>query len=182
MTASTPIASLVSSMLADGVEHAAIVRAVQAAEMTFRQRASNHGSARGTRLSSDWQPSDDLVAYAVEQGMPINRIHLEAEKFKNYWTAKTGAAATKRDWAATWRNWILTAMEGRHVANASRRGSGGPASIAGRAPTGASAVLAGMGRLADRLAEKRRTARPSHGQMEAGADAAGKLDFDGGGT
>lgn len=80
MSASTPIASLVQSMLADGVEHAAIIRAVQAAEALLRQRASSPGSVRGTRLPSDWRPSEDLVAYAVEQGMPANRIQLEAEK------------------------------------------------------------------------------------------------------
>jgi hypothetical protein len=26
-------------------------------------------------------------------------------KFRDFWRAKTGAAATKRDWDATWRNW-----------------------------------------------------------------------------
>ena len=38
------------------------------------------------------------------------RMNTEAEKFRNYWTAKSGAGATKRDWSATWRNWIITAM------------------------------------------------------------------------
>ena len=28
----------------------------------------------------------------------------------NYWTAKTGSAAVKKDWAATWRNWMLSAQ------------------------------------------------------------------------
>jgi hypothetical protein len=169
-------------MLADGVEHGAIVRAVEAAETTLHARRSNSAGSRGTRLPSDWRPAEDLIAYAVGQGMAANRIRLEAEKFKNYWTAKTGAGAVKRDWAATWRNWILNAMEASHVATASRRGSGGAPSIAGRAPTGANAVLAGMGRLAHRLAENRNAARPQHGQMAGSADATEELDLDGGRT
>jgi hypothetical protein len=91
-----PIASLVESMLASGVEHTAIVRAVQAAETGLRQPPSNSLSARGTRLPSDWQPSGDLTAYAIyaiAQGMPANRVRLEAEKFKSYWVAKSGAGA-----------------------------------------------------------------------------------------
>ena len=29
--------------------------------------------------------------------------------FTDYWNAKTGQDATKRDWDATWRNWIRRA-------------------------------------------------------------------------
>jgi hypothetical protein len=36
---------------------------------------------------------------------------LETEKFINYWRAKSGATATKVDWPATWRNWMITAAE-----------------------------------------------------------------------
>ncbi len=96
--------------------------------------------------------------------MPASRIELETEKFRNYWTAKTGTGAVKRDWAATWRNWILNATEGRHVAGNNRRGPPGAASVTRRAATGADAVLAGMGRLAHRLAETRSAARPTTGQ------------------
>jgi hypothetical protein len=182
MSVSTPIASLVQSMLADGVEHTAIVRAVQAAEIGLRPRLPSSASSRGTRLPPEWRLSEDLVAYAVGQGMPANRIQLEAEKFKNYWTAKTGSGAVKRDWSATWRNWILNAMEGSHVATASRRAPGGAAPIAGRAPTGANAVLAGMGRLAHRLAENRSAAGSQDKQVARNADAAGELDLEGGRT
>jgi hypothetical protein len=40
-------------------------------------------------------------------------INLEAEhrKFSDYWRSKTGAGSAKRDWPATWRNWIRTAAE-----------------------------------------------------------------------
>jgi len=37
----------------------------------------------------------------------------ETEKFRNYWRAKTGQSATKLDWEATWRNWMLKAADSR---------------------------------------------------------------------
>lgn len=35
----------------------------------------------------------------------------ETEKFRNYWRSKSGKDATKLDWPATWRNWMLTAAD-----------------------------------------------------------------------
>ena len=65
MTVSTPIARLVQSMLADGVDHGAIVRAVEAAETSLRQRLQQAQSeARGMRLPSDWHAPERYVAYA----------------------------------------------------------------------------------------------------------------------
>jgi hypothetical protein len=43
----------------------------------------------------------------------------ETEKFVDYWRAKPGQAAMKRDWVATWRNWMSRAQE-----DAERRGGG----------------------------------------------------------
>jgi hypothetical protein len=182
MSASTPIASLVQSMLADGVEHGAIVRAVEAAEADLSKRSSSPAASRGTRLAADWNPPSVLIAYATSRGMPASRVAVEVEKFKNYWIAKTGAGATKRDWEATWRNWVLNAMEASHVATGNRRGSGIAVAIAGRPPTGADAVLAGMGRLAHRLATNRNAAQFRDRQVAEGADAAGELDLGGSGT
>lgn len=68
-------------------------------------------TGRGSRLPPDWQPSPSEAAFALDRNMPQARLNTEAEKFRNYWTAKSGAGATKRDWSATWRNWIITAME-----------------------------------------------------------------------
>lgn len=65
----------------------------------------------GTRIPADWQPSEADRQYASSKGMSQVRIDTEAEKFRNYWTAKTGRAATKLDWAATWRNWCLQSLE-----------------------------------------------------------------------
>jgi hypothetical protein len=69
---------------------------------------------RGERIATDWKLSEPGIAYALDRGMMRDRIEIEAEKFKNYWIAKTGAGAMKHDWEATWRNWILTALERRN--------------------------------------------------------------------
>jgi len=65
----------------------------------------------GERISADWKPSDADFSFARSKGMPQTRVDLEAEKFRNYWVAKTGTAATKLDWPATWRNWVLSSLE-----------------------------------------------------------------------
>src|SRR5262249_9730943 len=65
--------------------------------------------SRGTRLLNDWTPSEVHLEFAKQQGWPIEAIQTEALKFRNYWTAKTGRAATKLDWSRTWQNWILNA-------------------------------------------------------------------------
>ena len=182
MKTSTPIARLVETMLSDGVAHDAVVRAVEAAEAGSRRKPSPERERKGTRLPRDWAPSADLIAYAVSQRLTAERAHLEAEKFKNYWSAKSGSGAVKRDWDATWRNWILIVVERRQGGDTSSRRAFGATSIAGPRPTGTDAVLAGMGRLAHRRAANRHSAGSADGKMEAGANPAGELDLDGGGA
>jgi hypothetical protein len=67
--------------------------------------------ARGTRIPEDWEPGDSGAAYAAEKGLTPLEIRLTAERFRNYWQAKSGKDATKRDWAATWRNWVLSDLD-----------------------------------------------------------------------
>lgn len=64
----------------------------------------------GNRLSADWQPSEEDLAYARSQGMAERTIHLESENFRDYWTAKSGSGATKLDWPATWRTWVRNSV------------------------------------------------------------------------
>jgi len=69
--------------------------------------SSSRPRKRGTRLSADWRPSPELREWTLQR---LNQATaaLELEKFRNYWTAKSGSGATKLDWEATWRNWVLT--------------------------------------------------------------------------
>lgn len=65
---------------------------------------------RGTRIPADFTVTPQMVTWAREKAPNVDG-RLETEKFVNYWQAKSGKDATKVDWAATWRNWILTASE-----------------------------------------------------------------------
>ena len=139
-------------------------------------------STRGTRLPENWQPSETCVAYALDRRMSRERVATEAEKFVNYWTAKTGANTTKKNWEGTWRNWILTAMEQRYGYRNNFGKRSGTHSAAGPQPTGADAIIAGMGRIASRNLKRRNAAGPDNQKMEAGADAPAELDFGAGRT
>lgn len=58
-----------------------------------------------TNLPTEWQ------TFAKSKNLSDSQAAREFEKFQNYWTAKSGGAAAKLDWAATWRNWILDVFE-----------------------------------------------------------------------
>lgn len=65
---------------------------------------------RATRIPEDFTVTQEMVAWA-RQRVPMVDGRLETEKFVNYWQAASGKGSTKRDWLATWRNWMLTANE-----------------------------------------------------------------------
>lgn len=79
---------------------------------------------RASRLSPDWQPTATDVAFARDAGLTDEEISREGDKFRDYWISKSGKDATKRDWSATWRNWIRNCDRygGRSLAG---QGSGG---------------------------------------------------------
>lgn len=72
------------------------------------EEGSRGESTRGTRLPADWKPTPEELRWAVD-ARPDVQVNLEVEKFRDYWHGATGAKATKRDWPATWRNWIRNA-------------------------------------------------------------------------
>jgi hypothetical protein len=179
MTARTPIAQMVEAMAKAGAGIDSIIAAIEAHEMSpaekaqaliLREDPKPPREKRGTRLSATWRPSAQEIEYARERGLSDSAIANEAEKFGNYWRAKSGTNAVKRDWEATWRNWIITATERRYARSHSRSRPGSPAA-AGRAPTGADAILTSMGRLADRI-DERKLAEGQDRQVPRGRDTA----------
>ncbi|RII84362.1 helix-turn-helix domain-containing protein [Neopusillimonas maritima] len=68
---------------------------------------------RGTRIPNDWEPSEKLREFALEKNPAWSEQDLreEAEKFRDYWVAAPGSKAVKKDWDATWRNWIRNAAQ-----------------------------------------------------------------------
>lgn len=149
----TPIARELQIHFDSGGSVEDAIRLVAALERAFQfkrleSREARKVPARGSRLDPEWHPSEGELQFALTRGLTKERILSEAEKFTNYWTAKTGASATKRDWSATWRNWILNVLERQ---NGFERTFGRPA-------VASDAILAGMGRLAARLDQNGRAA------------------------
>lgn len=62
-------------------------------------------SQRGSRIPENWSPSEADLGFCREHRPDLNPQAV-ADAFLDYWTAKTGAGATKLDWSATWRSWV----------------------------------------------------------------------------
>jgi uncharacterized protein YdaU (DUF1376 family) len=84
----------------------------------------------GTRLSRDWQPNPDDIAYAEQRGLDAGAV---AEAFRDWWHQQPGAKGVKLDWHATWRTWCRREAEKRGAAD-QRRG-------AGQGPVGETAAI-----------------------------------------
>lgn len=63
--------------------------------------------ATGTRLPSDWVPSEADLRYAADKGVDAAA---EAESFRDHWLADTTVKAVKADWAAAWRTWCRNSL------------------------------------------------------------------------
>lgn len=79
---------------------------------------------KGSRLSEDWVLPDDWLSEAQSIAVKSNQfltpheVRHEADKFRDYWHSKPGAAGRKTNWLATWRNWVRSALERRPARNA----------------------------------------------------------------
>ena len=87
---------------------------------------------KGSRISDDWTPQFSEIAFAKQQGMTLEEITLEADKFRDFWHAKPGAGGRKSDWSATWRNWCRNRRAGQSLAGGPRPGGNrqGPSDFA----------------------------------------------------
>lgn len=65
---------------------------------------------KGSRIPDDFEVTPEMATWAKTE-CPGVGFTVETEKFRNYYLAKTGRDATKLDWPATWRNWILNARD-----------------------------------------------------------------------
>lgn len=68
-----------------------------------------------TRLPDMWKLPDDWLQWAVAKGLPEPAAASEGERFHNYYLAAPGDKGVKRDWLATWRNWVTTAIGQRQT-------------------------------------------------------------------
>ncbi len=88
-----------SSVLADCVQVA-----VPETEGEAETEKEKEGEAkRASRIPPNFWPTPEPEA---EAGIDYQK---ELFNFRDYWTAKSGANATKLDWQATWRQWVRKA-------------------------------------------------------------------------
>lgn len=66
---------------------------------------NNIVGARGTRLSQDWELSEDQKQFCKQERPDLDPVKVSAS-FKDYWISVAGAKGVKKDWDATWRNWV----------------------------------------------------------------------------
>lgn len=74
--------------------------------------SSSGARNRATRIPDDFKVTPEMAAWArehVPRLIDAGSGPRETEKFRNYWQAKSGRDATKHDWVATWRNWLMKA-------------------------------------------------------------------------
>lgn len=76
-------------------------------EEELKKDKKKENNNKGTRLDPDWQPNADDIAFAQREGVKGEVLRVEALKFRNHWTSKSGKDATKINWERAWQNWIL---------------------------------------------------------------------------
>jgi uncharacterized protein YdaU (DUF1376 family) len=67
-------------------------------------------SSKGCRIPPYWRPTADDWKEAY-RSLGSQKAEGELAKFRDYWIAKPGKDGVKRDWDATWRNWVRKAAE-----------------------------------------------------------------------
>lgn len=68
------------------------------------EKPKRQATDKGSRLSITELP-DDWKAFAEQEASDLDPQRL-FENFHDYWTGLSGAKAIKKDWAATWRNYV----------------------------------------------------------------------------
>lgn len=77
---------------------------------------------KASRLDPSWRLTKRLGEWACGRGHSPEWVRAEAERFRLYWISATGQKAMKRDWDATWSQWVLNAE--RHQAKGAGVGDG----------------------------------------------------------
>ena len=75
-----------------------------------------------TRLPDGWMPDEKVISQMREECPGVN-LEFEHRKFTDYWVALPDSRARKKDWNATWRNWIRNASQRQPQRGGNRRPS-----------------------------------------------------------
>ena len=75
-------------------------------------RAARRAPERGSRIPPDFIPAPPTdTALAIAQRIGRERYERETARFKDHWSAASGASSIKRDWNAAFRLWLSRAEE-----------------------------------------------------------------------
>jgi hypothetical protein len=108
---------------------------------------------KASRLPADWQLEQRHIDYAISKGVTRERVPILGEKFKNHWWASTGKGSTSPNWFLKWCTWVMNEVEWNGT-NGSKSRHDRTAQTPRNGAAGQDAILAGMGRLAARVAER----------------------------
>ena len=74
-----------------------------------QERVSRKRATNATTLPDGWKPEPEPeLVKAIGGDVAARR---ELDKFRDYWIAQPGQKGRKKDWQATWRNWLRNANQ-----------------------------------------------------------------------
>ena len=72
-----------------------------------REEDFNNFDLKGSRLPSDWELSEELGDWAMDEyRMSVGEVIEAANMFKDYYLSNATDKAISTDWNGKWRNWI----------------------------------------------------------------------------
>lgn len=89
------------------------------ARATVRKRSQRR--AIKTRMGEDWAPTKVQAAKAVELGLPVERLGITADIFRDWWIS---VGDVRADWGKAWYNWVRKEVERRNADEERSRNSG----------------------------------------------------------
>ncbi len=147
----------------DPQQHPPSIPIHQPSTMTTKQPSTKGRRARsnGTRLPSDWQPSQDLITW-TKQECPLVDGRAETNDFKDWWAASAGPNSVKKDWDAAFRTWMRRANK-----DAVRRLPTGQRSVYSSRSTTDERVSSTLARAAQLAAEENEAERKQQLEISA---------------
>jgi len=80
--------------------------------VTKRDKSATALALKADRLPVDFKLPREWGEWALNNSpLSHEQIREEGEKFRDYWINVEGAKGRKKDWLATWRNWIRRAKD-----------------------------------------------------------------------
>jgi hypothetical protein len=80
-------------------------------DVLAKTKKAGRNDVRGTRLDGNWSPGIEDIQFCRAQRPDLDVIQT-ADQFRDYWVAQPGQKGVKRDWPATWRNWVRNQRNG----------------------------------------------------------------------